>query len=178
MTLHVSEAALVYLVGLLATAVYFDFRYRRIPNALTFGGALAGLLLVVRADPDWQTLALSAGGGVFGLLLFLPSYAIGKMGAGDVKLLGMVGVFVGPGGVLWAAAWSVIAGGALALLWLLGTWGVRGFALRTLGTLTAVRLSGSTPRDSGARGSAMKSKMPYAAAIAVGAVASTRVQIV
>lgn len=177
MTLLVSETALVFLVGLLATAVYFDVRYHRIPNALTLGGALAGLVLVVQAEPTWRTFALSTGGAALGLLLFLPAYAIGKVGAGDVKLLAMVGVFVGPAGVLWAAVWSVITGGVLALFWLLGVWGVRELALRTIGALTLARLPGATPSSVEESGSPMKSKMPYAAAIAVGAVAAAQVPL-
>lgn len=176
MILTVSMTSLVFLVGLLAAAVYFDFRYHRIPNALTLGGALAGLVFVVQADASWQTLALSAGGAAIGTLLFLPLYAFGKMGGGDVKLLGMVGVFVGPVGVFWAAMWSLIAGGALAVLWLIGAWGVRELSFRTLGTLTLMRLPGALPLGSDAD-SALKSKMPYAAAIAVGALIAARLQL-
>jgi prepilin peptidase CpaA len=38
------------------------------------------------------------------------------MGAGDVKLLGAVGGWLGPAGVLYAALYSVLAGGVLALI--------------------------------------------------------------
>lgn len=112
------------LVGLLAAAVWHDVRTRRIPNRLVLGGAAAGLA--------FQTL-LPAGAGLFvtpfgalglldgltglglGLLLLLPIYMLGAMGAGDVKLMAMSGAFLGPHDVLGATLLTLVAGGLLAL---------------------------------------------------------------
>lgn len=58
-------------------------------------------------------------GGLVGLGLFLLPYALGQMGAGDVKLLGMCGLFLGPMSVLSAALYTMLAGGGLALFYLL-----------------------------------------------------------
>ena len=48
------------------------------------------------------------------LLLFV--YAIGGMGAGDVKLLGAVGAWLGPVAALWVALFAGIAGGVIGLV--------------------------------------------------------------
>lgn len=110
--------------ALLATAVWHDVRSRRIPNRLVLWGTLAGLALQG---------ALPAGAGLFGtpfgalglsgalagwglgLALLLPMYALGTLGAGDVKLMAMTGAFLGPHDILGAALLTLLAGGVLAL---------------------------------------------------------------
>ena len=56
-------------------------------------------------------------------------YAVGGMAAGDVKLMAMAGAFLTPHDALWAAFFSLIAGGVCGLLIVL----VQGQALQTLG---------------------------------------------
>ena len=55
-------------------------------------------------------------GTVVGLALLLPAYAIGGMGAGDVKLLAGVGAWVWGNDTLYAFAVSAIVGGVIAVL--------------------------------------------------------------
>ena len=50
-----------------------------------------------------------------GFLVMLPCYALRIMGAGDVKLMAMVGAFVGPQAVFGCMLFSLLAGGVLAL---------------------------------------------------------------
>lgn len=84
----------ILLFGLLALAVIYDQRERRIPNILILVGLVLGL--------SWNIYGLGVPGLLFSLqglaagiaLLFIP-FALGGMGAGDVKLLGMVGAFKG-----------------------------------------------------------------------------------
>jgi len=54
-------------------------------------------------------------GTIVGLVLLLPAYAIGGMGAGDVKLMAMVGAFLGPVSALGAVLTTLVVGGVLAL---------------------------------------------------------------
>jgi prepilin peptidase CpaA len=54
-------------------------------------------------------------GTAVGLGLLLPAYAIGGMGAGDVKLLAGVGAWVWAGVTLYAFCVSAILGGIIAL---------------------------------------------------------------
>ncbi|TFW27707.1 A24 family peptidase [Duganella callida] len=116
---------LILLCVLLALAVWNDLRTRRIPNAIVFGGALLGLLLNA-ALPAGDSLFSGAIGGIgllsalaglaVGLLLLLPMYAMRAMGAGDVKLMAMIGAFTGPGPVVGIAILTFLAGGVLALV--------------------------------------------------------------
>jgi len=115
---------LILLCCLLILAVYNDVRTRRIPNGLVFGGALLGLLLnSVYAPGDslfttpfgglgllWSLAGLGAGLG-----LLLPMYMLRTLGAGDVKLMAMVGAFIGPQAALGCTIVTLLAGGVLAL---------------------------------------------------------------
>ena len=61
-------------------------------------------------------MGVSAAGWAIGIGLFLPLFLLGGMGAGDVKLLGAVGAWIGPTAVLYAGLYSALAGGVLALV--------------------------------------------------------------
>lgn len=54
-----------------------------------------------------------------GLLVFLPFYVLSAMGAGDIKLMSVVGAFVGVKGVLLCALFTALTGGVLALIFAL-----------------------------------------------------------
>jgi prepilin peptidase CpaA len=162
----------------MATALWHDIRSRRIPNLLILAGALAAALLHVFLPPGAGLftapvgglgLGFSAGGFALGLLLLLPFYALRTMGAGDVKLMAMVGAFLGPAGVAGAALLSMLCGGVLAMI--VALWS---------GQLTQVvvnlqqMLHGLAARGAGAampRPVAMSGKLAYAIAIASGTVA-------
>lgn len=57
-------------------------------------------------------------GFVCGLLLFMPFYLRGGMGAGDVKLMAAIGCFLGAQTTLWAVAYSLVAGGIIGIVWI------------------------------------------------------------
>lgn len=158
------------LIALLLLATYTDFKALRIPNWLTFGGAIVGLLVNI-FSAGFDGLLFSLSGGMVGLLLLIPLYIIGKLGAGDVKLLAMTGMFIGVEGVVWAGLWSAVAGGILALVWVVAKTGLRSAYHELVGTLTMLRF-GVNEVLAAPKGSVLKAKMPYALAIAVGSLMS------
>lgn len=107
------------LIGWAAWAAVADLRTRRMPNTLTLGAVLvAASMLAMRQQsllggaPMSALLAMG-----LAIALTLPAYAMGKLGAADVKLLAamgllsdfptlcstfMVGAFVGGLMALWA----------------------------------------------------------------------------
>jgi prepilin peptidase CpaA len=112
------------LAALCSLAVIHDLLFRRIPNGLVLAGIALGLLFQTWAangaglfSPGGSGLGYNGAllGGLAGLALFLPLYALRAMGAGDVKLLAMAGVWLGVSGIAWAALWTLVAGGVLSL---------------------------------------------------------------
>jgi prepilin peptidase CpaA len=95
-----------------------DLRVRRIPNALVAAVAAAGLVHAVAYDGAVGAAWSVAGalGGV--VLLFLP-FRQGLLGAGDVKLLGALGAWAGPVGVLRVLLVGSVLGGVVAAVYLL-----------------------------------------------------------
>ena len=109
------DAGVVALTLLLAAAVRADWRQRMLPNRLLVCGAVLGLSFAAVQGP--QALWLALCGGLTGALLLLPLYATHGMAAGDVKLMGMVGVFLGVPGVFYGVLGAALAGGLMAVAW-------------------------------------------------------------
>jgi prepilin peptidase CpaA len=95
-------------------AAWIDCRERRIPNRLVLAGLCVAFATRSLVD-GWGGLGSALGGLAVGLALLVPIYAVGGMGAGDAKLMGMVGAFLGPWGVLSAAVLTFLSGGVLAV---------------------------------------------------------------
>ena len=107
----IASAALTTLLGL---SVWFDVRYRRIPNLLTVAGL--GAAIVLRALLGFSGVVEGVEGAVVGLALALVPFALGMLGGGDVKLLAAVGGFMGPSRLIGAFLAIALVGGVLALL--------------------------------------------------------------
>lgn len=60
-------------------------------------------------------LERSAGGWLVGAALLIAPYILGGMGGGDVKLVGALGAWLGPGDTFWLAMYTGIAGAIAAV---------------------------------------------------------------
>lgn len=170
--------ALLPMVLLLLAAARVDVRYHRIPNAVVFWGAGLGILLNVFMPEGFGFASqlpgglgfLSAIGGLaIGLAALLPMYLLRVMGAGDVKLMAMVGAFLGPEDVLGAILATFVAGGLLSLAY---AWKI-GVLRRTLQNIRFILYSGAVKIAGGSvptleDAPETAGKFPYAVAITVG----------
>ena len=154
------------LMAVLLVSVGTDVRSRRIPNALIVIGLATALAL--GGLTGWQALGNAVAGLIVGLLLFLPAYVFALMGAGDVKLMAVVGAFLGPMDVVLAAVASVIAGGILGLMVVMGCGGGRSMLQRYRLMLACLWATGRFAYVKPAAGEAAAKPMPYALAIACG----------
>jgi prepilin peptidase CpaA len=161
------------LIGLLVVAAWSDCRSHRIPNLLVFGGAILGLGLNW-FFPQVPGLGLlwALKGLLLGLALLLPLYLLRAMGAGDVKLMAMVGAFVGFPSIFYAVLGTFLAGGAMAVAYALSKGALRATLTNVLALFQVAALStacGAKPsltldsKDS-------VGKLPYGVAIAVGTI--------
>jgi prepilin peptidase CpaA len=102
----------------LIVAAVIDGMKLKVPNWITFPMIISGWIYSATLSPyaGWEGLLFSLAGTVVGLLLLMPAYAIGGMGAGDVKLMAGVGAWVWVTVTLWAFAISAIVGGVIAVV--------------------------------------------------------------
>jgi leader peptidase (prepilin peptidase)/N-methyltransferase len=91
-----AEIALsVVLILLVVPAALIDLEYRIIPNQITALGAVLAIAIGLALDPTGETGRLIAGAAAGGFLLLAALAYPGGMGMGDVKLAGMMGLFLG-----------------------------------------------------------------------------------
>jgi prepilin peptidase CpaA len=102
------------LAALVGSAVATDLMHRRIPNSLVVLGLFLGVALAT-SSAGLQGSIDSLAGAAAGLALLLPFFCLRMVGAGDAKLMAVVGSFAGLPGVLWVALYTGLAGGVLAL---------------------------------------------------------------
>lgn len=88
------SSIVVALVLTVMAAAWTDYREWRIPNALLAPSAAAALMLSTFA-PGGQGLMQALMGAVAGLLIFMPLYLLKGMGAGDIKLMTVIGLYAG-----------------------------------------------------------------------------------
>lgn len=157
---------LVLIVVLLIAAIT-DYRFRKVPNIVTFPAILGGMAIAF-LQGGFSVLSSSALGFFLGIaLLFLP-YAMGGIGAGDVKLLGAIGAIKGPWFVFVTFLVTSIIGGIMAV-------GRMAFMIKG-SDMMILRQSIKTVYYTGALSAievpeyALKERLPYAVAISAGAV--------
>lgn len=162
-----------WLVSLtLVVAAVIDGTKLKVPNWLTFPMVL-GAWITSAVFFGWAGLGWSLLGTAVGLGLLLPAYAIGGMGAGDVKLLAGVGAWVGVTTTFWAFVVSAVVGGLIAIGMVLyrRKWGHhQGQFLMILSEILIIRDPNQLSAIAGERKSSMM-LLPYGIPIAIGSIA-------
>jgi len=154
-------------VALAFVACLFDLRIRRIPNALTLGGAV-GACVYALAFHGVSGLTMSLAGWAAGLAIFLPFFLLRGLGAGDVKLMACLGAWLGPGLAVWSALYAALAGGVLALIVALASGYFRPMLENVYLLLAHFRVAGVRPHPELRLDRGKGPRLPYAVPIAVG----------
>jgi prepilin peptidase CpaA len=111
-----SAGAIWYLaIALTLLAAWTDARTRKIPNWLTVSGALVGIA-INSYFRGWQGAKASLEGTALALVVLLPLVLLRALGAGDWKLMGAVGAFVGPVLFVFILVGTIFVSGAMAIV--------------------------------------------------------------
>lgn len=121
-----ASGAILCSAGLALLAI--DAEFQILPDAITLPGIAVGLALSfvsVRRTPVQAAVAAAIGAGGLWLLAFLYQRIAGQegMGLGDVKMLGMIGAFLTPSGVLVTILLASLAGSVVGVALILGRGG-------------------------------------------------------
>lgn len=83
---------LVFLLVILSLATVWDYKSGKIPNYLVIAGMGLGIVNIL-INENITVIFKYIPGIIFPILLFYPVYKIGGIGAGDLKLLSMLGFY-------------------------------------------------------------------------------------
>jgi prepilin peptidase CpaA len=154
------------LVAFVVTIIVTDWRWRRIPNAVTYPTMLAGLVLgAVEGFPGG---VFTPGGGLLdhvlglaiGFFVAYPFYAAGGLKAGDGKFLMAVGALKGTIFLLQAAVWGALIGGVIAIAF-----------------VVARRLEARRSGSGETVGGLLHTWIPYGVALGLGALVALAIEV-
>ncbi|MHB0960822.1 MAG: A24 family peptidase [Pirellulaceae bacterium] len=160
------------LAALIAAAT--DVSKYKVYNLLTLP-LVAGGLLYHSLAPMGSGLAYSAGGIGSGFCLLILPYALGGLGAGDVKFLAGIGAWVGPDVILPILLVACFATGVYSAILIVQLRGLKGIVhnIRFLLHSLVAHVSGSAPSTTGVQAIARESDrrdrlVPFSAMLAIG----------
>ncbi len=118
--------ALLLIFLLIAAAT--DLRKQSIYNWTTYPGMLAGVLVNALGQGSlgqgWDAIQSSIAGFTICGSVMLLCYVLFPMGGGDVKLMAMIGAFLGPYRGIEALLWTFVLGSIMAVAYLIWTTGI------------------------------------------------------
>jgi prepilin peptidase CpaA len=163
----------VVLVGFVVTIIVTDWKWRRIPNVVTYPTMLVGLGLGVveslgPAGFPGVFFAGSKPGGIIdhaaglaiGFLIAYPFYAAGGLKAGDGKFLMAVGALKGTSFLLVGAVYGALIGGVIAIVF-----------------IVARRVEASRAGTGETVGALLHTWIPYGVALGLGALVALAVEL-
>ncbi|HTE90751.1 MAG TPA: A24 family peptidase [Terriglobales bacterium] len=148
-----------------AAAGWTDWRFRRIPNWLTVPGLVLGVIVnsLVWGWPGGKTSLL---GVILGLALLLPFVMVKSLGAGDWKLVGALGAFLGPQHLIAVLFGAILVAGVMAAVLVIRHKRVRQ-TVRNLGRMLAAFFTLHLPGPDLSLDNPQALKVPFGVAVAV-----------
>lgn len=111
----IREPISIIVIALVLLALYWDLRWRKIPNCLTLPAIALGFILNFVGN-SWNGLLFTFFGLLVGMGIFILPFILGGMGGGDVKLMGAVGALLGSYAVVNVFFYTAFVGGAIAIV--------------------------------------------------------------
>jgi prepilin peptidase CpaA len=151
-------------VALALIAGWTDLHSRRIPNWLTVSGFVLGVAVNALLS-GWSGLKESLIGALIGLALLLPFVLLRSLGAGDWKLAGALGAFVGRDLLIDLLLGSLFVAGMMALVLVIYKGRVRQTA-RNIGHILISLVTFRLPGSAVSLDNPEALKVPYGVALA------------
>ena len=170
LTNSVQTVKLLLLAVLVVACSATDLRERRIPNAILEPALMAALFL---GGLDGLHGLLDAFGGlIVGIGMLLPLHVLGRMGAGDVKMMGVVGSMLGAWGAVVAGLATMMAGAVLAVVYVMWIFFKPNIVACMSGIARFVTGPAQPSGDPTSLQTLRVTEIPYAVAIAAGTFAT------
>ncbi|WP_246943558.1 A24 family peptidase [Bacillus pinisoli] len=159
----------ILLLIVLLICLITDLKNRKIYNNVIFPSLLLTFILHFIFD-GWSGLGFSLLGFIVGFSILLIPYFLGGMGAGDVKLLALIGAIKGMQFVLITSVYMALLGGVIALFVLFFRKGAFQRIKSIFYTMSCFRSGVKLPLFLDKEG--LKATYPYGVAITGGALLS------
>ena len=154
----------VVLVAFVVTIIVTDWRWRRIPNVVTYPTMLVGLALAAIEGLPGQVfqsgLLDHAAGLAIAFFISYPIVALGGMKAGDGKFLMAVGALRGTAFLFPAGVYGALIGGVIAIVF-----------------IVARRIEAARAGEDSSFGRVLKTWIPYGVALGLGALAALAFEV-
>ena len=170
MPVSILSMKLLLLLPLAVIVIYYDVRFRRIPNAVVLVALIAGLAINISFSGLAGAMSSVKGLGLAFLPMFL-MHIFGALGAGDVKLFAAIGAVVGVGLVPMTFVVVVMLGAVLAVYSMLRSGTVFSTLHGVLRIFVGLLPGWEMPRF--AMPPDRRHTIPYGVAITVGSLIST-----
>ncbi len=161
-----------FLVPLAVIIIYYDVRYRRIPNPFVIATLITGFIINLSLG-GFSGALNSLSGCVLAFILMFILHVFGAMGAGDVKLFAAIGSLIGAQLVLPTFVVVVLTGGVLALVSILRSGVFVSTMHRVLQILVGLLPGWQMPKFSVPAD--QRKTIPYGVAITIGAIIATAI---
>lgn len=114
----------VVMLSLTSAATFYDYKTYKIPNVINAYGFLSGVLgyvlMAVFMDNGFDKPLIYILKVLMVVIVLYPAYMIGAIGAGDVKLLGVLSGFIGTEQIIKLIIASLLIGalyGVAVIIW-------------------------------------------------------------
>lgn len=151
---------IICVLAITLISAFIDVRQRRIPNLLTAPFLVAGVIFHLAASSTYGFLPLVDGflGMLVATLILGSMWIAGGTGAGDVKLMMGLGMWIGMQMVLYVMLGSLVT----SLCLLLAVLALRKFGIKTGIELSPVSADGKPAEATAGPKAGMKRGIPYA----------------
>jgi prepilin peptidase CpaA len=165
-------AAEIVLVPLAIIIIYYDVKYRRIPNAYVLAALISGVAINTTFGGLGGAVSSLGGCGLAFVLIFT-LHVFGAMGAGDVKLFSAIGAVTGAHLVMPTFLVVVLTGGLLAIVSVIRVGAVKATMYRVLQIFVGLLPGWEMPRFSVPTD--RRHTVPYGVAITLGGLISVAI---